>query len=134
MVVNLIRDFIKRETSGKDSQRKEGAGVVSRQGKLEASREAINGPKVIVQEKVDTVRFNIHKEAHITLDTELCKTCDTTACVFVCPANLFNIVNGEMLFVYDNCFECGTCYVACGSKAIKWSYPQGGYGVSFRQA
>lgn len=124
-MVNLIRDFIKRnghELSGEAIQGREG------------NSESVGGAKVIIQEKVDTVRFNIHKEPHITLDTEVCKTCDTTACVYVCPANLFNIVNGEMLFVYDNCFECGTCYVACGNQAIKWSYPQGGYGVAFRQA
>jgi ferredoxin like protein len=121
-MVNLIRDFIQRQS-------KETPQVS--QPEL---NEQPGNPKVIIQEKVDTVRFNIHKEPHITLDTEVCKTCDTTACVYVCPANLFNIVNGEMLFVYDNCFECGTCYVACGNQAIHWSYPQGGYGVSFRQA
>ncbi len=121
-MVNLIRDFIKRNPTEThpESQNAEAASTI--------------GPKLIIQEKVDTVRFNIHKDPHITVDAEQCKTCDTTACVYVCPANLFNIVNGEMLFVYDNCFECGTCYVACGKQAIKWSYPQGGYGVSFRQS
>jgi ferredoxin like protein len=118
-MVNLVRDFVKRIASESEG---------------ETRFHSPEGAKVIPQEKVDTVRFNIHKEPHITLNTELCRDCDTTACVYVCPANLFNIVNGEMLFVYDNCFECGTCYVACGRKAINWNYPQGGYGVAFRQA
>jgi ferredoxin like protein len=122
-MVNLIRDFVKPFWGNKEANAPE-----------PAQTEEQARPKVLIQEMVDTVRFNIHKDPHITVDTEKCKDCDTTACVFVCPANLFNIVNGEMLFVYDNCFECGTCYVACGRKAIKWDYPQGGYGVVFRQA
>ena len=87
-----------------------------------------------VEQRLATVRFRVDSKPHIQVNNEICKECSTQACVYVCPANLFNIVNGEMLFVYDNCFECGTCYVACGNQAIHWSYPQGGYGVSFRQA
>jgi ferredoxin like protein len=126
-MVNLIRDFVKPLLASKISN-PEATGEAATTG-TETLR-----PKVLIQEMVDTVRFNIHKDPHITVETEKCRDCDTTACVYVCPANLFNIVNGEMLFVYDNCFECGTCYVACDRKAITWDYPQGGYGVSFRQA
>ena len=34
--------------------------------------------------------------------------------------------------VYENCLECGTCYVICEKKALDWTYPRGGYGVCFR--
>ena len=31
-----------------------------------------------------------------------------------------------MLFNYEQCFECGTCYIACNQEgAILWSYPDG---------
>lgn len=90
---------------------------------------------VNVQEKLDLVRFNVDKEPHIKLHNERCETCDTKPCLWVCPAKLFSLSSdGEMLFVYDNCFECGTCYVACPGGAIEWDYPQGGFGVTFRAA
>jgi ferredoxin like protein len=29
--------------------------------------------------------------------------------------------------------ECGTCYIVCERKAfIRWRYPRGGFGVSYR--
>ncbi|MFO1430445.1 MAG: FAD-dependent oxidoreductase [Candidatus Competibacteraceae bacterium] len=43
--------------------------------------------------------------------------------------------NGGILFNYEQCFECGTCYIACNQEgAIRWSYPRGGYGVTFRES
>ena len=37
--------------------------------------------------------------------------------------------HGGILFNYEQCFECGTCYIACNQEgAIRWFYPDGGYG------
>ena len=56
------------------------------------------------------------------------------ACVTACPANLFApTADGGILFNYEQCFECGTCYQVCdGEGAITWTYPDGGHGVIFR--
>jgi ferredoxin like protein len=87
---------------------------------------------VPIEERLELVRFKVDKTPHIRLNRENCVGCDTTACVYVCPAGLFELLGGEMHFSYEHCFECGTCYVACDRKAIEWEYPRGGWGVSFR--
>lgn len=89
-----------------------------------------------VDQRLATVRFRVDSHAHIQVNNEVCKECSTQACVYVCPANLFTpLSDGTILFNYEQCFECGTCYVACNREgAITWTYPKGGYGVSFREA
>jgi ferredoxin-like protein FixX len=43
--------------------------------------------------------------------------------------------DGGILFNYEQCFECGTCYLVCNREgAISWSYPEGGFGVVFRRS
>lgn len=81
-----------------------------------------------------SVEFRVSPSAHITVESELCRSCTTRACVTVCPANLFaETADGGILFNYEQCFECGTCYMVCNTQgAIRWSYPEGGYGVVFR--
>lgn len=89
---------------------------------------------VIIQQKLDLVRFNVDKEPHIRINQEPCRTCDRRPCLYVCPAGLFTLSDGEILFSYEGCFECGACYIACPGGAIDWNYPRGGYGVCFRAA
>ena len=52
-----------------------------------------------------------------------------------CPANLFvPTSDGGILFNYEQCFECGTCYMVCNTEgAITWTYPDGGHGVVFHR-
>ena len=88
-----------------------------------------------IEEKLETVRFNTDHTPHIVVDTSRCTNCAPKACVYVCPANLFELsADGRVLFSYEHCFECGTCYIACREGAVRWSYPRGGYGVCFREA
>ena len=43
--------------------------------------------------------------------------------------------DGGILFNYEQCFECGTCYLVCNKEgAITWTYPEGGHGVVFRRS
>lgn len=90
----------------------------------------------IFEERMRSVRFKVDSEAHIKVNAAVCKDCSVRACVYVCPANLFvPLDDGGILFNYEECFECGTCYIACNQEgAISWSYPRGGYGVTFREA
>lgn len=89
-----------------------------------------------LEEKMRTVRFRVDDEPHITVRAEICHDCPVRSCVYVCPANLFvPLADGSILFNYEQCFECGACYVACNREgAIEWSYPRGGFGVTFREA
>ena len=73
------------------------------------------------------------EEAHIVLDKEKCAACKDKPCLFVCPAVLYTLKDGDVNFDYAGCLECGTCRVVCLNKGIrKWKYPQGTFGISFR--
>jgi ferredoxin like protein len=85
------------------------------------------------EDRMATVDFRVGERAHITVDSEVCRSCTTRACVTACPANLFAPTSdGGILFNYEECFECGTCYMVCDEEgAITWTYPDGGHGVVF---
>jgi ferredoxin like protein len=86
------------------------------------------------EQRMDTVEFRVGERAHIEVDSAVCRSCTTQACVTACPANLFApTADGGILFNYEQCFECGTCYMVCNSEnALRWTYPDGGQGVVFR--
>lgn len=93
-------------------------------------------PSISFEERMSTVHFDLGSRAHIKVDSEICRSCTTRACVSCCPANLFVPTNdGGVLFNYEQCFECGTCYLLCNEEgAIEWTYPDGGHGVVFRRS
>ncbi|MDA8278005.1 MAG: 4Fe-4S ferredoxin [Actinomycetota bacterium] len=78
------------------------------------------------------VAFRTSSTAHIRVVDDGCGGCSTKACLYVCPANLFILTADQsILFNYEGCFECGACEIACPTY-VNWSYPTGGYGVSFK--
>lgn len=87
------------------------------------------------EDRMDTVVFEVAPTAHITVDEDACRGCTTKICVVACPAGLFvRMDDGGILFNYEQCFECGTCYLVCDElDAITWNYPVGGFGVAFRK-
>lgn len=93
-------------------------------------------PAVSFDDRLATVTFKVDEKAHIIVDSDVCRSCTTKACVSACPANLFApTADGGILFNYELCFECGTCYLICNNEgAISWSYPQGGSGVVYRRS
>jgi ferredoxin like protein len=99
----------------------------------EAKKETPRWRGVSFEERMGTVDFRVGERAHITVDSEVCRSCTTRACVTACPANLFAPTSdGGILFNYEECFECGTCYMVCNHEgAIQWTYPDGGQGVVF---
>ncbi len=88
------------------------------------------------EDRMDTVEFVVGERPHITVDGDTCDGCTTQACVVACPANLFiPKASGGILFNYEQCFECGTCYLVCNEEgAITWTYPDGGQGVVFHSS
>lgn len=85
------------------------------------------------EDRMETVEFRVHESAHITVDTTVCDTCPSRECIVVCPANLFvPTADGGIVFNYEFCFECGSCYMVCNKEgALSWNYPLGGHGVVF---
>ena len=93
-------------------------------------------PTTSFEDRMATTDFVVHERAHISVDGDACRGCTTKACIVACPANLFvPTADGGILFNYEQCFECGTCYLACDTEgAITWTYPDGGFGVVFRRS
>jgi ferredoxin like protein len=95
-----------------------------------------NWADVSFEDRMGLVEFRVGTRAHITVDGDACRGCTTKACVTACPANLFvPTSDGGILFNYEQCFECGTCYMVCNTAgAIEWTYPDGGHGVVFHRS
>jgi ferredoxin like protein len=88
---------------------------------------------VNVDDKLNLVRFRISPEAHIKVNKSCCRDCSIQACLYICPAACYTKADdGEILFAYEGCLECGSCSVVCDPGAIEWNYPRGGYGVCYR--
>jgi ferredoxin like protein len=90
--------------------------------------------KTDIDEKLARVVFIIDKEAHITVEKELCSRCTGKPCLSACPAENYtwNDDNDSLVFNYEGCLECGTCRFICPLDAITWSYPRGSFGVAYR--
>ncbi len=89
--------------------------------------------QISFEARMDTVEFRVSERAHITVDDTICRDCSVRGCIVACPANLFvPTSDGGIVFNYEQCFECGTCYMVCNEEgAISWDYPEGGLGVVF---
>jgi ferredoxin like protein len=88
------------------------------------------------EDRMATVEFRVSAKAHIEVNAEPCRGCSIKACISSCPANLFvPTSDGGVVFNYEQCFECGTCYMVCNEEgAIRWRYPEGGAGVVFHRS
>ena len=75
-------------------------------------------PDASFETRMETVEFRIDADrAHITVDDTLCRDCSVRGCIVACPADLFvPTADGGILFNYENCFECGTCYLVCNEE------------------
>ena len=93
-------------------------------------------PELSFQDRMATADFVVSPNAHIVVDGRKCADCSTRGCVVACPANLFvPTADGGLVFNYEQCFECGTCYLVCNEEgAITWNYPEGGHGVVFHHS
>ena len=88
-----------------------------------------NREKLSIESRLGLVAFTIDSEPHIKLKE--CKDCKARYCLFVCPAKLYTEENGEVVFNYEGCLECGTCRIAC-PQDLDWNYPRGGFGAHYQ--
>lgn len=75
------------------------------------------------------------EESHIKVNQELAKkTGIGKLLVRICPAHVYSEeADGTIGVSYAACLECGTCLAVATPGSLKWHYPKGGYGVSFRE-
>jgi ferredoxin like protein len=86
-------------------------------------------------ERVGMDKIEFDEEPFITVDTKICRTCDTKPCLNVCPTKVYRLEKNELVYNTEGCIELGACAIVCrhiGKGAIQWSYPRGSYGVGFR--
>lgn len=86
-----------------------------------------------IEDKLFYTRFNVDREnPHIKLNREVCEGCEDRVCLYICPAENYQLLGDEILFSWESCMECGTCRIVCSKGALSWDYPRGGFGVCFR--
>jgi ferredoxin like protein len=87
-----------------------------------------------IENLTQLTQFQVDDQPHIAANKEICKSCDSHACVAACPANCytFNEETKLLSVVYETCLECGACHIICDKGALDWGYPRGGYGVCYR--
>ena len=90
-----------------------------------------------LEDKLFTVRRKGYKDSHINnLDPALCKECVRRICLSICPAGVYVWDEKEQRprISYEDCLECGTCWVACEMQNIEWTNPVAGCGISYRES
>ena len=94
------------------------------------------GNKSNLEDKLFTVRRKEYKSSHIKLDPQLCEECSSRICTRICPAEVYEWdgVEGRVKIRYENCLECGSCWIACEMQSIEWSNPVGGRGIIYKNS
>lgn len=87
-----------------------------------------------IDEKLFTVKSEPDNVSHLHPDTEQCVRCESKACTYVCPANVYewDEEQQKLLVNFENCLECGACRIACERQTLDWEYPKGTKGVKFK--
>ena len=89
-----------------------------------------------IQNKLTNVKYKCATESHLILDKDICAKCKEKTCIYICPADVYNVneATGEIVVQYENCLECGACKIACPKKSINWKYPPSGCGVVYKNS
>ncbi len=86
-----------------------------------------------IDDRLALIKYKVDSKPHIILkDPRLCDVCQGKFCVHSCPAKCYVIENNQVVFHYEDCVECGSCFIVCDSKAIDWNYPRGSFGVTYK--
>lgn len=83
-----------------------------------------------LEQKLYLLRHRVEEESHLVVDPERCRICVDRVCLTICPANVYSLEGDRIGVAYENCLECGSCRIICSH--IRWRYPLGGYGISYR--
>lgn len=85
-------------------------------------------------EKLALNLFHVAKEPHLKIDKEICRKCPHKACTRVCPVENYTLnEDGDVTLSWEGCLECGTCRIICDQGSLTWEYPNGGFGIIYRQ-
>jgi ferredoxin like protein len=85
-----------------------------------------------IDDKLALNLYHIDKQPHIEIDQAICRQCPHKACTRVCPVENYTLNEGEVVFAWEGCLECGTCRIVCDQGSLTWNYPTGGFGIVYR--
>ena len=87
-----------------------------------------------IDDKLARVKTTPDITTHLEPDLKQCKKCKSKACLYICPANVYNWDKDkqELCVFYENCLECGACRIACERQTLMWKYPKGKYGITLK--
>lgn len=91
--------------------------------------------RLTVEERTGLDTYDFGDNKFITVDTAICEKCEPKPCLYVCPAKVYKLSEGHLVYNPEGCMELGACTIVChhiGKGAIKWSYPEGGKGILYR--
>lgn len=73
-------------------------------------------------------------KSHISIrNDDIClNECENKPCTYYCPTRVFFWTDEEIKIDYGRCIECGACPWGCPYENINWSFPPGGYGVTYK--
>lgn len=95
------------------------------------SRAFIPVPELLARDRFETDE----DESHIEVNQEAVRAAGCgAALVACCPARVYTQEDDDTITVeYAACLECGTCLAVAPPGTLRWHYPRGGFGVSFRE-
>ena len=88
-----------------------------------------------LDKNLSTLKYSPDEKSHLTPCDGDCKNCKYKPCINTCPAGVYEWLEDEqkLLVKHENCLECGACRIVCEKKSLKWEYPKGTKGVTFKQ-
>jgi ferredoxin like protein len=88
-----------------------------------------------VPQRLARNRYDLDEASHIELDQALAKATGTDRLLLrVCAAKVYTEApDGTILVQHAACLECGTCLAVAAPGTLKWHYPGGGFGITFRE-
>ncbi len=95
------------------------------------------GPPTLLSrdDKLATLSFKVNEASpHLKIiDQQVCAQCVEKPCTTTCPVGNYKVEENSRTTIYwSSCIECGTCRIICPPRNISWTYPAGGFGVSYR--
>lgn len=88
-----------------------------------------------VADRLAKNKYDLDETSHIELDQARAKATGTDKLLIrVCPAHVYSEApDGSVLVQFAACLECGTCLAVAAPGTLRWHYPNGGFGVAFRE-
>ena len=89
-----------------------------------------------VSERLARNRYVLDEEtSHIEVDQAAVRKAGIgELLVRVCPAHVYSRArDGSIVVQHAACLECGACLAVAPLGSLRWHYPQGGFGVMYRE-